>query len=129
MKIRQHGKKGTPLADPIEDAKRLLRNKQSREYRARKKALEKAKEQAFGFTSDEDIYGIRPIDERRYKKCFHSGYIGEIPSRKYVIIMTGLSLRQIQILQERTGLSPIPPVGQKEAAKDEKRRWETGDIY
>ena len=42
---------------------------------------------------------------------------------------TGLTLKQLSILQERTGLKTVPPVDKRKADLDFKRRWERGDIY
>ena len=130
---RQHGRAGKECDDPYQEYTRLKNNYDSRVSRAKKKALEKQQDKTFneiyGINTDEDEYGIRPVDERRYKRCFHSGYIGAPVYRDYVKRMTGLSLKQIAILQKRTGLIPVPAVEDAEADADEKRRWETGDIY
>lgn len=128
---RRHGKQGVECTSLWEEYKRLYNNVHSQESRLRKRNLEKHQEKQFRerYHPDEDEYGIRPVDERKYIKCFKSGYIGEPVTRVYVRRMTGLSLKQIAILQERTGYVPVPAVGMAEAEADEKRRWETGDIY
>lgn len=130
---RQHGKEGIKYTDPEKEKRRLWNNLVSRRSRNARKEYQKRQDDAYKeilkLASDADEHGIRPIDERRYVRCFHSGYIGEIPERQYVIRMTSLTLNQIKVLQNRTGLSPNPPVSDKEAAADEKRRFETGDYY
>lgn len=130
---RQHGRAGTSSSDSEKDRVRLLNNLNSRLSRMAKREIEKSQEQTYrevlGLNNDADEYGIRPVDERRYRACFRSGYIGEPVERVYVKRMTGLSLNQIRVLQERTGLIPVPAVTAKEANADEKRRYETGDIY
>lgn len=129
---RRHGKKEKPAETKWEEYKRLYNNVKSQESRLRKAKLEKDKDKVYNQmhnVEEEDEYGIRPVDERRYKACFKSGYIGAPVYRKYVRMMTGLSLKQIAVLQERTGLVPFPAVDMAEAEADEKRRWETGDIY
>lgn len=130
---RQHGILGKAFSSDEEEYRRLYNNYHSRKSRHSKKEIEKRQEKTYmemhGINNDEDEFGIRPVDERRYKGCFHSGYIGEPVKRSYVKRMTGLSLKQINIMQKRTGLYPVPPVGDKEADIDEQRRYETGDIY
>lgn len=130
---RQHGRIGQKYDDPEKEKRRLWNNLVSRRSRCARKECQKRQDDAYKeilqLASDADEYGIRPIDERRYVRCFHSGYIGEIPKRSYVITMTSLTLTQIKVLQKRTGLYPNPPVSDKEAAIDEKRRYETGDYY
>lgn len=129
---RRHGKQEKQATTKWEEYKRLYNNVKSQESRLRKANLEKQSDKSFNQlhnNEEEDEYGIRPVDERRYKKCFHSGYIGAPVYRKYIRTMTGLSLKQIAVLQERTGLIPVPAVGKAEAEEDERRRIETGDIY
>ena len=130
---RQHGILGKAFSNDEEEYRRLYNNYHSRKSRKVRKDIEKKQEKTYmelhGINNDEDEFGIRPVDERRYKACFHSGYIDAPVYRSYVKRMTGLSLKQISILQKRTGLIPVPPVGDKEADIDEQRRYETGDIY
>lgn len=130
---RQHGKSGKIFEDEEKEKNRLWNNYCSRKSRERRRKVEKDQEKSFmeahGLSADEDEYGIRPVDERRYIRCFHSGYIDAPVYRKYVQRMTGLSLKQICILQKRTGLIPVPAVGDAEAEKDWKERYERGDIY
>lgn len=130
---RQHGKSGITYDDPAKEKDRLWNNYSSRLSRERRKNIEKAQEKTFleahNIKCDEDEFGIRPVDERRYKACFHSGYIGAPVYRDYVRRMTGLNLKQICILQKRTGLIPVPAVEDAEADKDWKERYERGDIY
>lgn len=130
---RQHGRAGKENETEEQEYKRLYNNWKSRESRDRKKKLEKHQERSyrelFGFNADEDEYGIRLVDERRYRACFKSAPIGSIVYRDYVKRMTGLTKNQIYIMQQRTGLVPHPAVTKKEADADEKRRWETGDYF
>ena len=130
---RQHGKLGVKCEDEEKELKKIYNNLKSRESRARKRALEKHQDytynKLYGLHADEDEYGIRAIDRRRYTKCFKSGYIDARVTRKYVKMMTGLTLNQIYILQNETGLIPYPAVTKKEANEDEKYRWETGMYF
>jgi len=130
---QQHGRAGESLENPYEEYDRLLNNLRSRQTRARKKALEQKADKAYNeildIHKDEDKYGIRPVDERRYKGTFKSGYIGAPVHRSYIKRMTGLNLMQMYILQEKTGLIPTPKIREAEAKADWKHRYETGDIY
>lgn len=133
---RQHGKERIKkeYASEEEEYKNLYNNWSSRESRKRKRALEKSQDKVFAATwgcmaEDADEYGIRPVDERKYIGCFKSGYIGDPVKVSYIKRMTGLSLKQINVLQQRTGYMPTPPVTDKVANDDEMRRYETGDIY
>lgn len=130
---RQHGRAGKTFDDPEKEKRRLWNNLQSRKSRNNRREIEKKREKSYreslGIVDDEDEYGIRPIDERRYIACFHSGYIDAPVYRKYVQRMTGLNLKQILVLQKRTGLIPVPAVNDDEADADAKKRWETGNYY
>jgi hypothetical protein len=130
---RQHGRAGESFDDPYKEYTRLLNNLRSRQARARRKEhfkrQDKAINKVLNIHQDEDEYGIRPVDERRYKATFKSGYIGEPVYRTYIKRMTGLNLMQMYILQERTGLKPTPVIKEAEAKADWKHRYETGDIY
>jgi len=120
----KRGRQGKVLDDPILEAKRLKMNESARKYKARQKELD-----ANTLPTDEDEYGIRPVDERRYIKCFHSGWIGQTTELAYVRRMTGLSLYQIYILQERTGEIPKPAVSLASAKSDKKYREDYGETY
>lgn len=122
--MAKRGRQGKVHDDPILEAKRLRMNESARRYKARQKELN-----ANILRTDEDEYGIRPVDERRYIKCFHSGWIGQTTELDYVRRMTGLSLYQIYILQERTGEIPKPAVSLASAKSDKKRRENYGEIY
>jgi hypothetical protein len=130
---RQHGRSGKSCDDPYEEYIRLLNNLRSRQARARKKERiqheEKTYKEMLNINTEEDEFGIRPVDERRYKACFKSYYIGAPIERSYIKRMTGLNLKQMYILQERTGFVPTPPIKKAEADADWKQRYETGDIY
>lgn len=131
---RQHGKARKIFDNEKDEYRQLYNNWASRCARKRKRDLIASKEKHFRsfwgvYAEDADEYGIRPVDERRYKGCFRSGWIGMSISRDYIRRMTGLTLKQISILQQRTGLLPTPPVSIKEADLDEQRRYESGDIY
>jgi hypothetical protein len=129
---RQHGRAGKTFDDPEKEKRRLWNNLQSRKSRNNRREIEKKREKSYreslGIVDDEDEYGIRPIDERRYIACFHSGYIDAPVYRKYVQRMTGLSLKQVYLLQQETGLKPYPAVTEKVADKDQKIRDREG-IY
>ena len=103
-------------------------NEAARKYKARQKQLAKELDASVR-SSDEDEHGIRPVDERRYVKCFHSGWIGQTTELAYVRRMTGLSLYQISILQETTGEIPTPAVSLASAKSDKKYREEYGEMY
>ena len=130
---RQHGRSGESYADPYKEYIRLMNNLRSRQARAKKRERLQREDQAYNrmlnINTDEDEHGIRPVDERRYKNCFKSYYIGAPIYRSYIKRMTGLNLKQMYILQERTGYIPTPPIKKAEADADWKQRYETGDIY
>ena len=126
--MANRGRQGKVLDDPILEAKRLKMNEAARRYKARQKQLAKELDASVR-SSDEDEHGIRPVDERRYIKCFHSGWIGQTTELAYVRRMTGLSLYQIYILQERTGEIPTPAVSLASAKSDKKYREEYGEMY
>ena len=130
---RQHGKLPTPLADPVAEYKRLYKVVKSLEYRAR--MAEKAKEEDAKFEKEFSLHrtksddnGIKPVDERRYNNCFHSTPHGQKVYRSYIKRMTGMTLKQIYILQEKTGLIPYPKISKEEADKDQRYRDYNG-IY
>lgn len=125
MTERRHGRIGTPKADPKAEAKRLYQNQKSREARARRKALAQQLDELIQVEPC-DKWGITAKDEQRYIRCCSSPYYNDL---SYVKMRTGLSLKQISVLQERTGLKPVPPVDKKKADIDFKRRYERGDIY
>lgn len=131
---RRHGKARAIFESEEDEYRQLYNNWSSRESRKRKRELEKYQEEAYrsywGIAADDaDEYGITPKQERQYRGCFRSGYIGEPVYREYVKRMSGLTLYQIYIMQQRTGLIPVPQVTATEAKADEKRRYDTGDIY
>lgn len=121
--MRQHGKLGKTCENEADDYKRLYNNYLSIKTRANRKKIEKAQDEAWSWwkQKDEDEYGIRPVDERRYKLCFTSYYKGLPIELSYVKRMTGCTLYQIWILQQRTGFIPSPPVTKKDALADQKR--------
>ena len=119
--------KADGTVDEVAEKKRLYQNQKSREARARRKLLAQAQDELI--TRPENIcdkWGISPKDEARYKRCCSNVYFHEL---SYVRMRTGLSLKQISVLQDRTGLYPVPPVDKAKADLDYKRRWERGDIY
>lgn len=130
---RQHGRAGISSKDSEKERVRLLNNLNSRLSRMVRREIEKSREKTYreilGLNDDADEYGIKPVDERRYRACFKSGYIGEPVELLYIKRMTGLTLKQIEIMQERTGLIPVPAVTKTQADADERRRYETGDYY
>jgi len=126
------GRKPKVLDDPIAEAKRLKANESSRKSKKRIRDLEKSRAKSYmdmygsSVNGNEDEYGIRPVDERRYIKCFKSAPIGTKPKLSYVKMMTGLSLMQISILQKRTGYLPEPAVKDNVAKYDDEKRWNEG---
>lgn len=127
---RQHGKKPAVFKTEAEEYTQLYNNLKSREARKRRADYEKRVDSRFKvmlMSEDSDADGITPKDERRYRGCFKCRYKGERVETSYVKMMTGLSLAQIYIMQERTGLIPYPPVTKKVAKKDSDDRWERGE--
>lgn len=119
--------KADGTVDEVAEKKRLYQNQKSREARARKKELAKAQDEFFMKPENIcDEWGISPKDEQRYVRCCSNVYFHEL---SYVKMRTGLSLKQISVLQDRTGLYPVPPVDKRKADEDYKRRYELGDIY
>lgn len=119
--------KADGTVDEEAERKRLYQNQKSREARARRKKLaEQLDALVVNPKNVCDKWGITAKDEERYIRCCKSAYYHEL---SYVKMRTGLTLKQLSILQERTGLSPVPPVDRKKANLDYKRRWERGDIY
>lgn len=122
VKLRPDG-----TVDEEAEKKRLYQNQKSREARARRKLLAKAQDDFVVRPENVcDKWGITPKDEARYKRCCSSTIYNEL---SYVKMRTGLTLKQLSVLQERTGLYPVPPVDKKKADLDYKRRYERGDIY
>jgi hypothetical protein len=130
---RQHGRTGVELDDPEAEKRRLWNNLVSRRSRkARKEAHQrhdKAVREALHLHDGEDEWGIAPVDERRYRSKFKSGYIGAPVKVEYIRRMTGLKLFQMYQLQERTGLIPTPRITKEQADADYQRCIRTGDIY
>jgi len=134
---RQHGRTGKVLADPEAEAKRLYNNLKSREARKRVRDLDKARDRAYTAAmgrcvdeNEEDEHGIKPVDRRRYKQTFFSGYEGQPVYLSYVKMMTGLKNKQILVLQdeefvvnkftgEKRKLVPVPAVTSKDVKAEE----------
>ena len=113
--------------DEVAEKKRLYQNQKSREARARRKAeAEKLDKTIVKPENQCDKWGINKKDRERYIRCCSSVYFHDL---SYVKMRTGLSLKQISVLQDETGLYPVPPVDKKKANADYKKRWERGDIY
>jgi len=130
---RQHGKLGKPLADPVAEYKRLYKNVKSIECRNRRAAENKEADEKFEKEyslrkTEVERNGIKPVDERRYNNCFHSTPHGQKVYRSYIKRMTGMTLKQIYILQQKTGLIPYPEITKKEADDDQRYRDYNG-IY
>lgn len=130
---QRHGKLGQVklrpdgTIDEEAEKKRLYQNQKSREARARRKALAESLDKSIIKPENVcDKWGINKKDEERYIRCCSSVYYNDL---SYVKMRTGLTLKQISVLQDRTGLYPVPPVDKKKANADFKRRWERGDIY
>ena len=113
--------------DEDAEKKRLYQNQKSREARARRKAEAKKLDEIVVKPENVcDKWGINKKDRERYIRCCSSVYFHDL---SYVKMRTGLSLKQISVLQDETGLYPVPPVDKKKANADYKKRWERGDIY
>lgn len=129
---RQHGRAGKKFDNPEQERVRLMNNISSMLSRLIRRQLDKKKDDyQWWITSDDkkcDEHGISPYDQRVYTN-FIKHYQGLRVPRNEVKGRTGLTLKQIAILQERTGLKPYPEVTMKEAEEDMQRRIETGDIY
>lgn len=130
---RQHGKKAAAFESEEDEYKRLYKNVKSIESRNRRKELDTQREQSFveryGFGNDDaDANGITPKDRRRYLAKFKNCPHGSVVSLEYMKMMTGLNLNQIWILQNETGLKPVPAVTEKAAKKDKAYR-EYNAIY
>lgn len=130
---QKHGRAGQVKLNPdgtINEAaerKRLYQNQKSREARARRKELaQRLDDMIIGAENKCDKWGITPKDEARYIRCCSSSLYNSL---SYVKMRTGLTLKQISVLQDKTNLYPVPPVDKKKANADFKRRWEKGDIY
>lgn len=130
---QKHGRAGQVKLNPdgtINEAaerKRLYQNQKSREARARRKELaQRLDDMIIGAENKCDKWGITPKDEARYIRCCSSSLYNSL---SYVKMRTGLTLKQISVLQDKTNLYPVPPVDKKKANADFKRRWEQGDIY
>lgn len=131
---RQHGVKGTVAETEEQECKRLWNNYKQRLYKQSVKEKAKREDKVFDVWEGNpdrqpDKYGITPIDERRYKNCFKSYYIGFPIEVSYIKRMTGLSIEQIYQLQLRTGYKPTPEITKAQAMKDKQRRELVGDIY
>ena len=132
---RQHGRKGNSSDNIMEEIVRLTNNIASVKTRKRNRDLDKSRDKVYKeslglYSEDEaDKHGIKPVDERRYIKCFKSGYINAPVYRTYIKRMTGLSLNQMYVLQERTGYIPTPKISFNEAKKDEQALYDSGEIY
>lgn len=119
--------KADGTVDEVAEAKRLYQNQKSREARARRKLLAKSiDDMVINPDNVCDKWGINKKDEARYIRCCSSSIYNTL---SYVKMRTGLTLKQLSVLQERTGLKTVPPVDRKKADLDFKRRWERGDIY
>lgn len=123
-------KRGRKAVNMTAEERRKRNNESARKYKAKVREMASHVD-TFGLNPDKicDKHGISPFDQRRYIHCFHSGWIGADVKLAYVKRMTGLSLLQIAILQERTGLLPVPVVTKQVARKDQRRRELLGDIY
>lgn len=130
---RRHGRTAKLSDDPVMRRKQIYKNIKSMESRQRAKAVdewhEKSYVERYGFGNDNaDCYGITPKDMRRYLAKFKNCPHGSRVELDYIKRMTGLTLYQIWILQQRTGLSPYPAVTEQVAKRDQKVRDDAG-IY
>lgn len=130
---RQHGRKAKLSDDPEIRYKQIYKNVKSILSRNKVKKLEADREKSyvekFGFGNDDaDANGITAKDRRRYIAKFKNCPYGAVVELDYLKRMTGLTLKQIYILQKETGKYPKPAVTEKAANKDQAYRDEEG-IY
>lgn len=130
---QRHGKLGQVklrpdgTVDEEAEKKRLYQNQKSREARARRKLLAQDLDKLVLNPENKcDKWGITPKDKARYIRCCSSSIYNSL---SYVRMRTGLSLKQLSVLQDETGLYPVPRVDKRKANADYKKRWERGDIY
>ena len=128
---RQHVLKAATFDNTPEGYRRLYNNVKSIQSRQRLRDREAEQDKSFvqryGFGNDKaDEYGITPTDERRYRAKFKNSPYGGLVELEYLRRMTGLSLKQVYILQQRTGLYPTPRVTKTAAQADQKHRDELG---
>ena len=130
---RQHGRKAKLSDDPEIRYKQIYKNVKSILSRNKVKKLEADREKSyvekFGFGNDDaDANGITAKDRRRYNAKFANCPHGAVVELDYLRRMTGLTLKQIFILQNETGKYPYPAVTEKAANKDQAYRDKEG-IY
>lgn len=119
--------KADGTVDEEAERKRLYQNQKSREARARRKAEAERLDKLWVKPENVcDEWGITQKDKERYIRCCSNVYYHEL---SYVKMRTGLTLKQISILQDKTGLYPVPPVDKKKADADYRRRKRLGDNY
>lgn len=97
---RQHGKLGTAKEDEQEEKIRIRNNLASQVSRLKKKLQMQELDRKVKLVEDED--GITEKDERRFKNCFI--YENIHPELEYVQRMTGLTVDQIRILENKYAL-------------------------
>lgn len=124
---RQHGRKLVLSKDPKKAYKQIynaLASIKSRNHRKEYDArTEKSYVELYGFGADDaDANGIRPVDRRRYTAKFKNCPKGAVVELNYLMMMTGLTLKQVYLLQEETGLKPYPAVTEKVANRDQAIR-------
>ena len=132
----KRGHKNTINEDVVKEADRLYHSLKSLEYKRKKKNVEDTLDESLDIINKKAIHGsawkdyildkdgICPKDEQRYLYRFK---VSKQPTLREVIRFTGLNIKQIYILQQKTKLYPIPRVNKDAANKYAKYVDETGD--
>lgn len=132
----KRGHKNSIKEDITEEADRQYRSLKSLEYKRKKKNVEDTLDSSLDEINKKAIHGaawkdymldkdgICPKDEQRYRYRFK---VSKQPSLREVIRFTGLNIKQVYILQQKTKLYPNPRVNKDAAAKYTKYVNDTGD--
>ena len=132
----KRGHKNTINEDVVKEADRLYHSLKSLEYKRKKKNVEDTLDNSLDVINKKAIHGsawrdymldkdgICPKDEQRYIYRFK---VSKQPSLREVIRFTGLNIKQVYILQQKTKLYPVPRVNKDAANKYAKYADETGD--
>ena len=132
----KRGHKNTINEDIVKEADRLYHSLKSLEYKRKRKNVEDTLDNSLDVINKKAIHGsawrdymldkdgICPKDEQRYLYRFK---VSKQPTLREVIRFTGLNIKQVYILQQKTKLYPVPRVNKDAANKYAKYVDETGD--
>ena len=132
----KRGHRNTINEDVVKEADRLYHSLKSLEYKRKKKNVEDTLDESLDIINKKAIHGsawkdymldkdgICPKDEQRYRYRFK---VSKQPTLREVIRFTGLNIKQVYILQQKTKLYPNPRVNKDAAAKYTKYVNDTGD--